>query len=151
MFGLIKMALKIQSYGNALIRPQHISIANVRGILGFVKRNHYLKIKLLSQRTKITPERRRKNMLAKKVSVKTLETKKNLKVGDKVKWEVKTRIKGTKPFICQGKVKSLKKSTFGGKKTGMGASVEIISRKFFQVFGNGKKTTFVAVSRLTKV
>lgn len=66
-------------------------------------------------------------------------------IGDIVRWTVKP--KWTQGFVATGIIKKLEMSTFGGKKRGRGASIEVKTKKYWEIYN--KKIAFVGVDKLT--
>ncbi|MBI5402499.1 MAG: hypothetical protein HY959_03800 [Ignavibacteriae bacterium] len=70
---------------------------------------------------------------------------KSIHIGDKVQWTCKPY--NGKPFVCNGIIRKIEASTFGGKKQGKGASIEVRTQKYWSLMK--KKITFVGVDKLT--
>lgn len=68
-------------------------------------------------------------------------------IGEKVQWICKPNNKKVKPFNCKGIIKNVKTSTFGGSQRSKGASIEVSTKKYHELFG--KKIAFVRLDKLT--
>lgn len=72
------------------------------------------------------------------------------KVGDKVKWITELKAEeGTVELKSSGVIKSVKMSTFGSKRKGMGATIKVTSKNYKEAYG--KDWAFVSFSKLEKV
>lgn len=72
--------------------------------------------------------------------------KSNIKIGSVVTWTCTPSRMDS--FKCKGKVESLKKSTFGGSKKGIGARIKVTSTKYL---GLRRSHAFISVENITFV